>query len=1022
LIPTFDFETYSEAGYKFDPTSGSFRPLQAGKPGLKGINAPVYAEHMSTRVISLAFDLLDGCGIRLWTPVRSAPIELFNLIWSGGELEAHNSGFEFNIWEYVCRQRMGWPELPLAQLMCSMAKARSQCLPGGLGKVATIVGGEQKNPRGAHLIRLLSVPKKPTKNDPMTYRSFEKYPELYYEMYDYNDRDVVSEKSVSSMLPDLGTTELAVWRLDQRINARGVQIDTEGLDACITLFKQVELKYTAELQQITGGAVQTIGEMAKLKAGDMWAQSMGVNLPSFDKPSVIDALERTDLPAPIRRALEIRQGIGGSAVKKIFALHRYLNADGRIRDLFVYCGAERTGRWAGRGPQPQNLRNGGPDSIQCDTCGSHSVMVDNMPACRVCGTLTRLERVEWGNLPAKAALEDILAYGVDRLEHVWGSAISLIGSVMRSLFVAAPLHDLICSDYSAIEAVVLAALAGEEWRLEVFRTHGKIYEASAAHAFNVPLQEILDHRERTGKHHPLRKKGKVRELACFTHDTQVLTDVGYVGIVDVKSTHLLWDGVEWVKNDGVTYRGKRKILKLDGVRVTPEHLININGSWMEARELVSNKSMLSRALVTGSESIPLLNTRNEGKEGVPCVRVRAVREDLLIYLTYIWVRLQGVAVAAGIKRPIRESNYTRNTHTYYQTPGTDGVLSIDYVRLLPGVIASIARVTRITAVGVLGWIKGGSGKTAQENSSSTLSPSKDGTPRHLKWIGSIRMAITNRITSGLLLKPKTVLIKEAYKKCKNELMNLKGVYDIVNAGPRNQFTIKTDSGHLLVHNCGYSGWINACRQFGYTGTDDEIKADVLSWRAESPNIVEMWGGQWRKEPGVWRFTPELYGVEGQFIQACLYPDTERLFRDLTFAYDSAADSLCIRLPSGRDLVYHSPRLNKGIDPRRLDVWKISYMGIDSYTHRWERIQTYGGKLTENITQAVARDILAAAMLRLDAAGYPIVLHVHDEVICEVPHGFGSIEELEAIMMQREPWFIDWPIKAAGGWRGHRYRK
>jgi len=737
MIPTFDFETYSEAGYKFDPTSGSFRPLQAGKPGLKGINAPVYAEHMSTRVISLAFDLLDGCGVRLWTPVRSAPIELFNYIWSGASIEAHNSGFEFNIWHYVCHKRMGWPELSLGQLVCGMAKARSQCLPGALGKVASIVGGEPKNPRGTHLIRLLSVPKKPTKNDPLLYRSFEKYPELYYEMYDYNDQDVKSEMSVSGALPELSSTELAVWQLDQRINARGVQIDTEGLDACIRLFKQVEQKYTAELQSITDGEVQTIGEMAKLKAGDKWLQSLGVNLPSLDKKHVSAALERTDLPTAAHRALEIRQEIGGAAVKKIFALHRHLNTDGRIRDLFVYCGAERTGRWAGRGPQPQNLRNGGPDSTWCMRCGG--VCVDKGGLCPRCteGSLAP-DVIEWGNTAAEAALSDISAPAgrdVSTIETIWGSATDLIGSVMRSLFIAAPGHDLICSDYSAIEAVVLAALAGEDWRLEVFRTHGKIYEASASHAFGVPLQEILDHRERTGKHHPLRKKGKVRELAC-----------------------------------------------------------------------------------------------------------------------------------------------------------------------------------------------------------------------------------------------------------------------------------------------GYSGWINASKQFGHTGTDDEIKADVLSWRAESPNIVEMWGGQWRKTPDQWHFTPELYGVEGTFISACLSPDTEYRFRDLTFIYDSAADSLGIRLPSGRDLVYHSPRLNRGTDPKRLDIWQISYMGIDSYTHRWERIPTYGGKLTENITQAVARDILAAAMLRLDAAGYPIVLHVHDEIICEVPQGFGSIEEFEAIMMQREPWFADWPIKAAGGWRGHRYRK
>lgn len=736
MIPTFDFETYSEAGYRFDPALGSFRPLQAGKPGLAGINAAVYAEHPSTRVISLSYDLLDTCGRRLWTPIRGVPIELFNYIWSGGMLEAHNSGFEFYAWEFICRRRMGWPELPLDQLLCSMAKARATCLPGGLDAVATITGGEPKKPRGKHLIRLLSVPKKPTKNDRNLHRTFERYPELYYEMYDYNDQDVKSEMSVSSLLPELSPTELAVWQLDQRINVRGVQIDTEGLDACIKLFWQIERKYTQELRDITGGAVQTIGEMAKLKAGDDWLKTQGLNSPSLDKEHVELALEHNTTMTPAaRRALEIRQEIGGAAVKKIFALHRHLSSDDRIRELFVYCGAERTGRWAGRGPQAHNMRNGGPDSIRCGVCGYYSVMIDNMPACRACGSLISLERVEWGNSAAEFALSDIIWYPLARIEHMWGSATDLIGSVMRSLFIAAPGNDLICSDYHAIEAVVLAALAGEEWRLDVFRDHGKIYEASASKAFNVPLDEILAHRERTGKHHPLRKKGKVRELAN-----------------------------------------------------------------------------------------------------------------------------------------------------------------------------------------------------------------------------------------------------------------------------------------------GYCGWINASVTFGHKGTEDEIKQDILAWRDESPNIVEMWGGQWRKTPGKWHFTPELYGVEGAFISACLSPGTTYRFRELTFDYDAIADVLRIGLPSGRGLMYHSPRLNRGTDPRRLEVWQISYMGIDSYTHKWSRIPTYGGKLTENITQAVARDILAAAMLRLDRAGYSIVMHVHDEIIAEVLKGFGSIEEFETIMMQRETWFADWPIRAAGGWRGLRYRK
>lgn len=733
MIPTFDFETYSDAGYRYDPVSGSFIPLQSGKPGLMGINAAVYAEHDSTRVISMAYNLIDGCGTRLWTPGSPTPLPMFNYIWSGGLIEAHNSAFEFYVWKYVCQARMGWPELRLEQLVCSFAKAQASGYPGALGKLSNILSPSVvKDKRGTALIRLLSVPKKPTKKDPALYRSFDRHPDLYYEMYAYNDTDVEAEMSISAMLPELSGTELAVWQLDQRINTRGVKIDTVGLDACIKLFEATEAKYLLELRDITGGQVSSIGELAKLKSGDKWLQSLGVNMPSLNKATVIDTLARPDIPSEARRALEIRQEIGGAAVKKIYAMHRCLNSDGRIRGMLQYCGAERTGRWAGRGPQPHNLRNGGPDGIHCKACDTHSAAAATCPRCGSTGGLTA---TEWGDGTATQALSDIQTQTPDEVERLWGSATELIGSCMRALFVAAPGHDLLCSDYSAIEAVVLAALAGEEWRLEVFATHGKIYEASAAKSFNVPLQEILDHKARTGQHHPLRKKGKVRELAN-----------------------------------------------------------------------------------------------------------------------------------------------------------------------------------------------------------------------------------------------------------------------------------------------GYAGWINASKAFGHTGTDDEIKADVLAWREDSPRIVEMWGGQYRKDPNCWHFTPELYGVEGMFVAACLRPDVIHRFRDLTFEHQTADDILYLRLPSGRCLKYHNPRLYNDTDPRGLAIKSITFMGVDSYTGRWSRQNTYGGKLVENVTQAVARDILAAALVRLDKAGYATVVHVHDEIVCEVKHGHGSVEHMEAVMEEREPWFAEWPIKAAGGWRGLRYRK
>lgn len=164
LIPDFDFETYSEAGYYWDGPAYRWRGLLKSKPGLQCVGAPAYAENPSTEILSLAYNLKDGRGDRLWVPELPPPQELFDYIANGGILEAWNSAFEFYIWHFVCNFRMGWPPLPLAQLRCAMAKGAAWGLPGKLGKAAKVVNvTEQKDATGESLIKKLSIPKNPTK-------------------------------------------------------------------------------------------------------------------------------------------------------------------------------------------------------------------------------------------------------------------------------------------------------------------------------------------------------------------------------------------------------------------------------------------------------------------------------------------------------------------------------------------------------------------------------------------------------------------------------------------------------------------------------------------------------------------------------------------------------------------------------------------------------------------------------------------------------------------------------------------
>lgn len=732
VLPDADFETYSEAGHVWDVNTRKWGCLPgASKKGLSAVGAAVYAEHPSTQVLSFYYDIKDGGGRRFWRPGMPNPEHLFLHLATGGLLEAWNSGFEYWIWNKVCTVKYGWPPIHVRSLRCAMAKGRAHALPGALANAGAVLALEyQKDPEGDRLLKKFSMPRNPTKGDPRPRIRPEDDPEDGPKLYAYNERDILTEAEASSRIPDLEGEELEYFLIDQTINRRGVQIDIEGVRNCISIIDQAHEKYNRELYEITGGVVARASELAKLQA---WLHNCGVQLDSLDDDHLTEALA-ADRPMPphCRRALEIRQSIGSAAVKKVYAMDLQATRAGRLHDLFSYHAA-RTGRATGNGPQPTNLPNSGPAVLLCG-CGRH--FGRHLRMCPWCAMPQPPGKVatEWGAPAVVDALAVISCRSLDLVEQYFGEAMAAVSGCLRGLFIAAPGHDLICSDYSAIEAVVLAEIAGETWRREVFQTHGKIYEMSAAKITGIPFDEFMRHKKETGNHHPMRKKiGKIAELAF-----------------------------------------------------------------------------------------------------------------------------------------------------------------------------------------------------------------------------------------------------------------------------------------------GFQGWIGAAKAFGMDEyfNDEEIKQAILAWRAASPAIVEFWGGQERRDG--WNRTPEMYGVEGMFISAVLNPGVTYEFRG--FQFTMRGDALYLRLLSGRYLTYHRPRLR----PSDRGGLAISYEGNNTNPKNggvgWVRMDTWGGRLTENIVQATARDVQRHGLVNLERNGYPIVLHVYDEDIAEVPEGAGSIEEFEAIMSTMPPWAAGWPIKAVGGWRGKRYRK
>lgn len=231
---------------------------------------------------------------------------------------------------------------------------------------------------------------------------------------------------------------------------------------------------------------------------------------------------------------------------------------------------------------------------------------------------------------------------------------------------------------------------------------------------------------------------------------------------------------------------------------------------------------------------------------------------------------------------------------------------------------------------------------------------------------------------------------------------------------------------------GYLGWIGALRDMGgLTGPDEELRDLCIAWRNASPNIVHLGGGQHLGRG--YRRQACLHGLEGMAIQAVQNPGVEHLVARLDgthsgLSFQCHQHVLYLRLPSGRRIAYHRPLLGAS-----KDAWRGLSLSFEGYNTNpkngpvgWLRMQTYAGKLLENACQAAANDILRHGQTLLEHAGYPVVLHVYDENVAEIPLGTGSIEQFEGLMSAMPEWARDdagpWPIKAQGGWRGQRYRK
>ncbi|MBQ8134751.1 MAG: DNA polymerase [Clostridia bacterium] len=412
-------------------------------------------DNEETKIVDLA------CGEKL-------PQEVVDAIFDDSIIKAAwNAQFE-----RTCLSKYFNTRLSPDSWQCSMVWAASLSLPLKLKTAAEVLKtGEQKDDAGERLIKYFSVPCKPTKSNGGRTRNLPEHaPEDWTRFKEYCRQDVRTERAIRKRLEKfpLPDSEWDHYHMDQRINDRGVMIDKELVTQAITCDLMLSEEMTKRAYALTG--LENPNSVSQLKG---WLEERGIEVSTLGKKDVsamITDLDKHSVDGEALEMMKLRLQMAKSSVKKYQAADRYICSDGRAHGLFQFSGANRTQRWAGRGIQLQNLPQ------------NHIATLDE-------------------------ARELVKLGCFNMVEGIYGNTPDILSQLIRTMLIPKPGCEFIIADFSAIEARVLAWLAGEQWRIDAFKRGDDIYCASASQMFGVP---VVKH----GINGELRQKGKVAELAC----------------------------------------------------------------------------------------------------------------------------------------------------------------------------------------------------------------------------------------------------------------------------------------------------------------------------------------------------------------------------------------------------------------------------------------------------------------------------------------------------------------------------
>lgn len=846
--------------------------------------------------------------------------------------------------------------------------------PRSLKGFCKIVGGEAKDEAGGRLINMFSVPnRKGVRTLP------EERPADWDAYVEYNRQDVISMRDniyrLGKGFPS--AEEYEAWITATRINDRGIKIDMALAGAAHRQYEANKKKDLARVKEITG--LDNPNSVQQFKG---WLATQGFEMESIDKAHVAELLERDDLPDEVREAVERKQLAALSAATKYVIAQGSTNSDGRLRGTIKYSNAN-TGRMTGVTLSPHNL----PRDHFTDAEGEHDTEAE------------------------QAAINKLLA-GV----HVGSEDLK---KLVRPLLVG----PFTVSDYSAIEARLTAWAAGEDSVLESFRNGEDIYVATA---------------ERMGgaKAGFDRQRGKSATLGCIAEGSLVLTDRGLIPIENVGIADKVWDGVEFVRHEGVIYKGQKEVMHYDGLTATPDHKVwaSFEGEPRTVR-LDYAASCGARLIRTGSSGTPVRLGEDHQPGGalhperlahaddvdrVHRMRTTAVVEPGKLALG----SLEGLPI-------VQQSAY------FAEVPGSDSHCGQTAMRESPRSKLEALRSERdhlrlpvgyrSRALGS-GELRGATseartGSGGQRQGVCPREPSMGNTCAEygqqadydsgkvptrglaLRGGGSAEEASPGILPRGDHQARTSCGGGEAQELAEDR--TTVAVYDILNAGLRHRFTVSD----VLVHNCGFGGGAGALLNLGGAkiypkGTPDEVIWEgltslVKTWRVAHPHIVSWW-----------KQVHTAFDKGG--------PASRRIPVDV----EIVGNDRYVWLPSGRALVYHNCR-REYVQPKDRNGKPLPYRRrawvCDAVVGNGTQRRIVGGPTqVENIIQAIGRDLLTHALVNVERAGFRTVTHVHDEIVTETTGGL-TVERLSSLMCDLPDWAEGLPVEAAG-YTTQRYRK